>query len=357
MGAEPGVDLLVRLDDGHAFDSNPEQAQIMRLHVVFDELLALKGAKSVEARLRKAAEGGRRIALEGGSGTGKSSVARYVFGSSVARVAPIFLRIAFESDPEVITQPARFAQFLRTVMSADAVLATQLTPEDRKRALAGEPVQTRFATASRRRFAFLRPWLEDLDMAKDVASAGSLPDALAEDQFEAAEQILRHVVRRGLRPYLIFDDTDQLFSTKVQTPIEDRVRLFFGPVLHMVHERLGCGIVVAVHPRYKKLDGYRRAVTDFIEDRISMPVLAESRHLASILDARVAGVDAGASVHDVFDEGALGELYVQYRYPAKVSIRRAIGLSRAALGHAVAESSPRIRRQHVERAAAEFFIE
>lgn len=82
--------LLQQLRAANAFDHYPLFEALGELHVPFDSLVP--GAR-VEARLDEALRRRGRVALVGGSGSGKSSVVSHVLGPMVEGLAPILIPV------------------------------------------------------------------------------------------------------------------------------------------------------------------------------------------------------------------------------------------------------------------------
>lgn len=105
----------------------------------FDDL---RGDGATEAVLRDAVARFERVAVTGESGSGKTSVSRYVLESPPPRILPIWVSLAYKEEA-LATTPARFAENLVDVLSAYGVRTASLTTEQREQALRGATPETR----------------------------------------------------------------------------------------------------------------------------------------------------------------------------------------------------------------------
>jgi ABC-type dipeptide/oligopeptide/nickel transport system ATPase component len=234
--------VLRALQQRHAFDPTPPEADLGNLHVPFD---TLTGTQGYEDRLAGALRRGERVALIGRSGAGKSSITEHVLGSSfVQDLAPIKIRVGL--DPaSVITDPGAFTRHLvRTV-------ARHLEQNEtgRRRRAARE-----FSRGGRQRPVKLTvsagmPWLTG-ELAADIGTVAAQEPLSGNEVLEQAQQILALIGHRKLKPVLVLDDTDH-WLTRVGLPEPAQLLAGFGDVLRVLAEGLpAAAAVVAVHTSY-----------------------------------------------------------------------------------------------------------
>src|SRR5437870_3248636 len=107
-----GAELLRRIVQTHVLNPTPVGDEMTDYYVPFDELF---GKAVAEQPLRAAVEGGRRLAVVGPSGIGKSSLIDWVLGAPDDAFAAIRVPVSVERD-ETVTDPIAFAQHvIRTV--------------------------------------------------------------------------------------------------------------------------------------------------------------------------------------------------------------------------------------------------
>lgn len=340
--------LVQKMWEQHVFDSVLLEEDMSEYHVPFDRIT---GKAQTEARLRDAVAKFERVSLTGVPGCGKTSVARYSLEPAPARIAPIWVPVAYK-DEDVMTSPKAFAQYLVDVISADAAAAQRIPRKDREAILARATSDINLPTVARRNAGGLKlmRWLIEANVARDVTrtiEGGKLPRS-EQEIFGLADDVLQAIRAYNLNPVLVMDDTDRF----VGRGNPDRViPAFFGEVLRAVVDRLHAGIVVAAHPLYLERKDYRKASSGLIEQHIRIPEIPNLDGLAAILTARVGFANARRTANDAFAEGALDELFGTYKRLNEKSIRAVLAAAHAALARAQEALAPAISADHVKAGA------
>jgi hypothetical protein len=151
---------------------------------------------------------------------------------------------------------------------------------------------------------------------------------------------------------LLVDDSDRWLNRPGGTDKAPLVQAFFGEVLRALAER-GLALVVAVHLAYMEMVDFGAITSGFLETRIHLPELARAEELQAILRRRVAFVDPGKGLDEVFEPGALETLLDLYRTTASKSVRRTLEVAQAALINATGQGREVVGRALVEAAGVE----
>lgn len=343
-----GAELLVRLQDAHAFDPAPRHGELWRHHVPFD---AMTGTRRCEHALEQALRRGERVALVGQSGAGKSSVAAYVLGPLVEGLAPLRIPVSVE-DPAVATDPVAFAGHLvRTV----ARYVEQAHPGDRGRLEAlVEPKRPRRLT----KVSVTPHWLgASVELAAELASVTSQPAPArhpAQEVIETARAVLDLIAHHGLRPVLVLDDTDTWLSGMVGARASELRAGFFGRITRLLAEELAHAAVLAVHHNYLRTPEYPRA-SGFLDTTIRLPAVPDVEGLARILGHRIEQSAPGVAATDVVSAEALERLMAHYtkRGRGRDIRRRILYVAHTALARACDDEADAVGARHVELAIAE----
>lgn len=94
------IELLLKLQEAHAFDHAPLRRDLGVYHVPFNKLVP---EENPEAILAGVARRGERAAVVGQSGSGKSSLIEHVLGPLTPGIAPIAVPIFAEPD-DIVTK-------------------------------------------------------------------------------------------------------------------------------------------------------------------------------------------------------------------------------------------------------------
>lgn len=339
--------VLLRLQDAHAFDPAPRTAELWRHHVPFD---ALKGTDRCEAALDRALRSGERVALIAQSGAGKSSVIAHVLGPLVEGLAPLAVPVALE-DRSIATDPVAFAGHLvRTV----ARYVRHAHPGDQgvvDRIVGGRAPRRRLSKLS------LTPqWLgASVELTAELASASAEAPARRPGQevIEQARDILDVIASHGLRPVLVLDDTDTWLSG-MAGPEAAQIRAgFFGRITRLLAEELAHAAVLAVHENYLRTAEYSRA-SGFIDTTVRLPALPDAEAVGRLLSQRVSEHVRRFTIDQVITTGALETLLAHYRRGRGRDIRRRVlYVAHTALARACDDAADTIAPVHVDVAISE----
>ncbi|MDX5961821.1 hypothetical protein SIM91_00360 [Rhodococcus opacus] len=339
--------LLRALQNAHAFDSTPPEAQLASLHVPFD---FLTGSRAYEDTLARAVRRGERIALIGASGSGKTSITEHVLGGFVHDVAPIRVRVDMMT-PSVSTHPPDFAKHV--VHTVRKYIDDHHARPDRRKA--SKTDDTAHGIADKRPVKVTvgagLPWLKG-DLAVELGGVVHTRAVSGEDIVEQAQLILQIIAARGVTPVLVLPDTDHWIRRAGLDP-EPLIAGFFGSTLRMIAERLSTAAVIAVHETYLPDPAYREA-SGFLESRITLPEIPSPDAIGAILRhrARATDDDTHRRTGDLVDPDALERLFAHYQASNR-NLRKVIQTAHGALAHACDEPAAAIGRRHVELALTE----
>lgn len=330
----PGIELLRRLQEGHAFNPSPRHDQLYAVHVPYDELT---GGSSCEAALERALRQGRRLALVGASGTGKSSVTEHVLGPLVEGLAPLRVPVTMERTG-IATDPVEFARHLVALVGRWVDVALPQRSRD-----AAELAPARRGPATHK-VSVAPTWMETkVELAYELSQAAALDAPTSTQVVEQARGLLDLIRGDELVPVVVLDDTDRWLSTSWQ-PDNPGVRAaFFGRVVRVLAEELDVAAVVAVHPTYLT-DADYQASAGFLDTTLHVPQVPDAAAVGRILHRRTAD-DLGEERDDLISPQALQVLFEHYRHAPNVR-RRLLLIANAALTLAVDAGADRIERQH-----------
>ena len=330
-------DLLQRLRDTRAFDQSPASEKLAAVHVPFDQLVAGTGVR-YEERFAAAVRRGERIALIGGSGSGKSSITEYVMRPpGPRRIAPLRIRLGMQAD-DMQTDPAAFPRLL---VSA---IAKQLEPVKRVREIEQAVLGGNTKRAKKISVGGGFGWLAG-SLAVEIGSLIAEPPRGA-DVIDRAVDILELIRRDGFNPTLVLDDTDQWIRRPGIDNPEARIASFFGTTVRLIAERLPAACVIAVHTEYLNSHHYE-AAREFLDTRIALPALPEAASMGTIAEkrARVTLDDSTIAMTDFVEHAALSRLFDNYL--AVKSVRRQMSVLHGATVRACDDGADVVAAQHV----------
>lgn len=341
-------ELIAAMYEQHVFDAMLLNADLGRFHVPFDEL---RGEHATEAALQDSVARFERVALNGISGSGKSSVVRHVMDPAPDGIAPIWLSLAYKDD-SLATDPLSFAQSIVDALSAHAVAAQRLTDAQREEVLAAATGEIPLPTVARRRGGSLgvKAWMLQGSVARDVSttvSGGEMRRSEGE-VLERANDVLEAIRAHGRQPVVVMDDTDRLIG---RGDPDRLIPSFFGGVLRAAIEDLRAGVVIAVQPYYLKRDDYREHARGIIEAHVAIPEVPDVGGVAAILTARVHYTEPTASASEVFTAAALEELFEVYRRQPSRTVRALLLAAHHALNRAREADAEQIGVDHVQAGA------
>jgi hypothetical protein len=120
-------------------------------------------------------------------------------------------------------------------------------------------------------------------------------------------------------------------------------------VLREIAEQLECGLVVAIHDRYRERDDY----AGFTAGRITtkeIPRLTEPLQLAQIIDRRGEFVDPPARCEELLTAAGLHRLTAIHTSESAGGLRATLSVFHQALGLAISDGSKSIDERHITAA-------
>ena len=340
---------------GRPFDPTPPTSELAGYHAPYSRLTG----DDVEGRLRAELRGFGRIGVTGVSGSGKSSLVRYVADGDET-LAPIYLNVAAESH-EKVRDPREFLDVLITHLADTARDVATLSDEQRVELLRDGTLSAPIPGVTRTtRAEFGGSWFLVAKLADDIATAVAPSEGYrnAEQLAGTANAALDHIRAYDLVPVLVCDDTDRILRLP-NTDTRELFDGFFGEVLRtVVTQVMDLALVVAVHDDYRADEalGYDEKVTGLIERHIAIPRLSEPAHIEGVLDARAAFVPGDSprpySARDLFDRDAIAELAALHRGAHAHDLRHTLTTAKAAIALAADAADELVERRHVAAADA-----
>ncbi len=326
------AELLLALQEAHAFDPFPVRDDLGVYHVPFAELA---GDGHIEQALGDGCRRFERIAIVGDSGTGKSSLTASVLGPLAEGVAPVVVPVAIEPN-ETVSEPRAMFAHVAAVIARVAADAAALSPSERDEALARLTAQRPVGRVGGKTLRLGGGWMGasvSAELAKQAGPPQSI-DRSAAETLEVVEQMLATIHGEGLVPVLVFDDTDRWLSGSFREH-DELARSFFGRVLPGL-AGLRCSVVVAVHRRYRVDDALRADIDRILETLIELPALRDPGAVGAVLQSRVHAhrADAEAQITDVITIDAIDRLFELYQTGLRGELRGVLRTAHVALADA-----------------------
>lgn len=336
-------DLLVALQEAHAFNPTPRHDRLYALHVPFDELT---GTLACEAALERALRQGHRVALVGASGTGKSSVSEYVLGPLVEGLAPMRIPITMERQ-EIATDPAAFAGHLTALIRR--WVHTSLPKQTRDAAVIAPAPRG----ARTQKVSVAPAWMgAKVELAYELSQASHPEIATSAQVIDQTRQLIDLIRGDDLTPVVVLDDTDRWLSTSWQPDNPATRAAFFGKVVRILAEELDTAAVVAVHPTYLADTDYQ-AAAGFLDATIHLPQVPTSTAVARLLTHRsAAALGIEETSFEPIKPGAAQVLFEHYECAPNIR-KRLLLIANAALTLAADDRSTQISSEHLIAAIAQ----
>jgi hypothetical protein len=340
--------LIAAGESMSAFDPTPMPDSLAMCLKPYEQLVP---GCNLETELRQEVAGYGRVGLVGGIGSGKSGVSRYALGGP--GLGMIALNVVTE-DREKIATVRGFLEILVSQLLSRATVASRLSGEVRERLLASsaptEPLpRTEIRTRAELGGAL---WLLNGGVAREVTRTlgGSESYRSTQDLRQAAREALEAISASDVVPVLLADDTDRLLAVASDDAQGDALyRGFFGEVLREIAEQLECGLVIAIHDRYRERDDY----AGFTAGRITtkeIPRLTEPHQLAQIIDRRGEFVDPPVSCEELLTEAGLHRLTAIHASEPAGGLRATLSIFHQALGLAISDGASSIDERHLTAA-------
>lgn len=331
-----------------AFDPTPMPDSLAMCLRPYEQLVP---GCNLETEIRQAVAAYGRIGLVGGIGSGKSGVSRYALGGP--GLGMIALNVVTE-DRKKIGTVRGFLEILVAQLLSRATAASRLSGETRGRLLASsaptEPLpRTEIRTSAELGGAL---WLLNGGVAREVTRTlgGSESYRSTQDLRQAAREALEAISANDVVPVLLADDTDRLLAVAGDSAQRDALfRGFFGEVLREIAEQLECGLVIAVHDRYREREDY----AGFTAGRITtkeIPRLTEPGQLAQIIDRRGEFADPAVTCGELLTKAGLHRLTAIHTSQRVGGLRATLGVFHQALGLAISDASQSVEERHITAA-------
>lgn len=339
--------LLEALDRERAFAPRGRFHELSIDYVTFDELT---GDRTADDRLRRAIEVEPAInAVVGPSGVGKSALIRAVTETLTEERPGI--RIPVAPIGQAAADPVAVGRHVIGEVLAQADLARHQR-EALHRAIAQRVTRR---TGTRKGAVGLLggiPQLVGIQIGGEISSAGLDLDTMGSpaDIASGLDRIVQIFAAQELEPILIFEDTDAWLQDP-SGPIDDAASDFFGKSLGTLARDVDINVVIATHPRYTDLSGYR-ALKGRVLTEIHVPELPRPQEaIATILQKHIDVSEADGQVSDVLTDEALGRLEAEYDHSDR-SLRHVLQVCDFALEQAGPIYPDALEAAHVRGAAA-----
>lgn len=346
------IDLLIRLQEAHAFDHAPLRHDLGVYHVPFEELVP---RQRTETTLTGAARRGERAIVVGQSGSGKSSLIEHVLGPLRPGIAPIAIPVFGEPSRVVTNVQAVAGLIIQT-------LADRANLSDEKRAEALEKASPKRTIPPKKSITGLSlggNWMGaglQVEIKRQAASPTELAKT-AQATLEVLEQMLLAIQSEGYTPVLVFDDTDRWFrAVGSAKDHRDLALAFFGVVLPELRQ-LSTGMVVAAHNTYMESATVAGHIRNTVEIPVNIPTLTSTKALSQVIHSRVkahATADPMSTppLSDVIQPSALDRLFELYQTDFRLSLRDAIRTLHVAVTEACNGGYDTVTPELINQAAA-----
>lgn len=339
--------VINELQQIRAFDPTVKFEELGYLHVAFDDLYS---TTTVESRISQAVRRGDRVALIGTTGNGKSSTASFVASPMDEAIVAFRIGVTVE-DPELLTNPGRFAQFVVRHIARDAAEVTEQQRIQLQLNVA-ETHPVRNERIRRTRGKINAKFLELSGELGVVVSSIDQPTS-SHEYIEALDHALNLVRSTGAIPVLIIDDSDTWLEV-AEGKLSETRRSFFGPIMRMLAER-NCGLIVAVDECYLENADYQPAHNGFLSTEVRIPRLRDAGDLERIFSRRIEQIE-GAVVGEVFTDSVMEDIYSDYESSNR-SLRQTMRLVHSSLFHVSTLGESRIGPAAFATSVREFVTE
>lgn len=345
-------ELLRALQEAHAFDPFPVREDLGVYHVAFSRLVAPNHPEEV---LLDACRRFERVALVGGSGSGKSSLTASVLGPLAPGVGPMIVPVAIE-PLDIVNEPRAMFAHIAGVIARFATEAEAMSSGEREEALGRITAHRPVGRTAGHNLRLGAGWM-GATISADLSRQAPPSEAIersATETLEVVHQMLTTIQNEGLTPVLVFDDTDRWLSGSAYSDPGGLVRAFFGRVLPALAE-LRCSLVVAVHRHYLDDEAQRQQIERTLETRIDVPALAEPTAIAEVLASRVRAHSDVATSQDLFEvitDEAVERLFAHYRTGLRGELRGVLRTAHVALADACDVGADVINARIVDAALA-----
>lgn len=147
---------------------------------------------------------------------------------------------------------------------------------------------------------------------------------------QGLDRLVSVFTARGREPVLIFEDTDAWLLRTDGGHTADAANRFFADSLGVLVRDVDIRIVIATHPGYIKLDGYR-SIRERLLTEVEIPSLDKPKDaITRILQKRIDVTGISAAVAEVFTDQGLARLVAEYDH-SRHSIRHVLNVCDTAL--------------------------
>jgi hypothetical protein len=340
--------LIAAGESMSAFDPTPMPDSLGMCLRPYEQLVP---GCNLETEIRQAVTRYERVGLVGGIGCGKSGVSRYALGSP--GLGMIALNVVTEHREKMATVRG-FLEILVAQLLSRASAANRISDETRERLLASSTPTEPLPRSEIRTSAELGGalWLLNGGVAREITRTLGAGESYrsTQDLRRAAREALEAISTSDVVPVLLADDTDRLLAV-AGDPAQGDVLFggFFGEVLREIAEQLECGLVIAIHDRYRERDDYSRFTAGRITTK-EIPRLTEPGQLAQIVDRRGEFANPAVTCQELLTEAGLHRLTAIHRSEPAGGLRATLGIFHQALGLAISDASESVDERHITAA-------